>query len=72
MAKILKFNGETRLDIDPDDILDAAKGNLKSALLIGYDVNGALYIASSSGDKAESLWLMECCRKIMMEDVEFD
>ena len=72
MAKVLPFTGITKLDIAPDDILGAANGQLASCLLIGYDHEGDLYVASSSGDRADSLWLLECCKKLIMEDVEFD
>ena len=45
-------------DLPPDQVLAAAKSNLKSVIVIGYDNEENLYVASSQGDQREILWLL--------------
>ncbi len=56
---ITNFPGITYLDIPPDRILDQAKGQLESVVVIGYTKDGEEYFASSVADGAEVLWVME-------------
>jgi hypothetical protein len=37
MGKIIPFTGISRLDLDPDQILDRAKGELEGVVIIGFD-----------------------------------
>jgi hypothetical protein len=59
MAEILKFTGSTRHDIDPDEVLEGAKGQLKSVVVIGYDAEGDIFLASSSADGKTVNWLLD-------------
>ncbi len=43
---------------DPDNVLNAAKGQYEDVCLIGYDKNGAMDIRSSM-THANVLWLLE-------------
>ena len=67
MGDVVEFCGVTRLDIDPDRLLNAAEGNVETVVIIGYDKNGDFYFSSSKADGAEVLWLMELTRKALME-----
>jgi len=58
-AKIIPFNGITRLDIDPDMVLENTKGALEGVIIIGYDKDGQEYFASSYADGGDVLWLLE-------------
>jgi len=58
-ADIFEFNGVTRLDLDPDRLLQAAVGKLESVVIVGYDKDGHEFFASSVADGAESLWLLQ-------------
>ena len=49
----------TSLDLPADTVLEGAHGALKSVVLIGYDLNGEEYFASSIADGGTALWLME-------------
>lgn len=40
MAEVLKFTGNTRHDIDPDEVLEGAKGQLTSVVLIFFKLTG--------------------------------
>lgn len=69
-ADIIPFGGVTRLDLNPDQVLDGAKGELSSVLIIGFDKEGELYCAASASDGGEILWLLEACKRELMEGDE--
>lgn len=43
----------------PDEILAAAKGKLSSAIVLGFDTDGAEWITSSTSDVGVILYLLE-------------
>jgi len=49
----------TTLNIPPERVLEAAKGQLKRVLVLGTDKEGLFYFCSSTSDKKESLWLVD-------------
>lgn len=57
MGDVVKLNCLTTLPIEPDEVLEGAKGKLETVLLLGWDQNGELYAAASSGDLREALLL---------------
>lgn len=67
MGQVINFTGVTRLDIPPDRMLEAAIGQLDKVVILGYDKDGEEYIASSAADGGTVLWLMERCKKRIME-----
>jgi hypothetical protein len=67
MGKIIPFTGISRLDLDPDQILDRAKGELEGVVIIGFDKEGIFYGASSYADGGTALWLLELCKQRLME-----
>jgi hypothetical protein len=46
------------LRVEPDDVLDAARGKLPVVVVCGLDRNGELYLASSDGAE-KAYFLME-------------
>jgi hypothetical protein len=66
-AKILDFTGITRLDLDPDRVLAKAIGAVDSVIVIGYDKDGELYIATSYADGGDMLWALEQTKKKLLE-----
>lgn len=66
-AEILMFNGVTRLDLPPDRILEQAIGKLKGVIVIGWNEEGDFYGASSYADGGEALWLLEVCKKKLLD-----
>lgn len=58
-VRIFQFTGETLHDLEPDVILEAAKGQLESAFVIGYTPDGDLYAASSDADMAHVIWMLQ-------------
>ena len=58
MTNVVNFGGYTRLDIDPDSVLEGAKGKLSKVLVIGCEEDD-LYMATSTTSKPEILYLIE-------------
>lgn len=56
---VVNFTGITRLDMDPERVLESARGKLKSVVIMGYDEDEEEYFASSIADGGTVIWLME-------------
>ncbi len=69
MGKIIPFTGITRLDLQPDQILENTKGTLEGVLIIGFDKDGKEYFASSYADGGTCLWLLERAKQRLMDIV---
>ena len=65
--KVIPFTGITKLDLDPDIILENNKGKLEGLVIIGYDKDGGEYFASTYADGGTVLWLLERCKKMLLE-----
>lgn len=59
MSNVIQFRGITRLDLDPDIVLENTKGKLESLVICGYDKDGTEYFASTYADGGDVLWLLE-------------
>ena len=58
----------TRLDLPVDQVLEGAKGmNLEGVVILGYLKNGDQYFASTYADGGNVLWLLEMCKKELLE-----
>lgn len=49
----------TKLDLPPDQVLEAALGKMSSVVIIGYDNEENEYFASSIAYGPEVVWLLE-------------
>lgn len=71
-AEILRFNGITRLPLDPNQVLEGAiDGDLKSVVIIGYTQDGEFWFASSDPDGPSVLWDLEKAKQALL-DVSVD
>ena len=67
-AKIIPLNNVTTLDLPVDRILENAKGEIQDGVVIlGYDLEGEFYFASSIANGPEVLWLLESLKKKLLE-----
>ena len=66
MGKVIALNNVTRLDFPPNRILDAARDELDSVVLLGYSTTGEEYFASSLADGGDVLWLLERCKTALL------
>lgn len=55
MAPVEFMDVTTTLDVPPDRVLEGAKGHLQDVLLLGWDKDGSLYVASSIGQDATKM-----------------
>lgn len=68
MGEVVNWKGITRLDLNPDRVLEAAaEANLSSVVILGYDRESEEYFASSISDGADVLWLMERLKLLLLE-----
>ncbi|HEX7891463.1 MAG TPA: hypothetical protein VF522_19080 [Ramlibacter sp.] len=67
-AKVIQFTGITRLDLDPDTILERNKGDLSGVVIMGWDKEGNEVFASSYADGGTVLWLLERCKQRLLSD----
>ena len=67
MAKVIPFTGITKLDLDPDTILENNKGKLEGVVIMGWDKDGNEFFASSYADGGTVLWLVERLKKALLE-----
>lgn len=67
-GKVIVLDVVTRLDIPAERILKAAiERGLESVVISGYDKDGNEYFASSLADGADALWILERCKKKLLE-----
>ena len=64
---VIPLGNVTRLDVPVDRILDAAKGELQSVVVIGWDNEGEFYAASSIADGGEVNWLLDKTKMKLLE-----
>jgi hypothetical protein len=59
MDNVIDINKSfTKSHIDPDSVLEGAKGKLSKVIVMGYE-GDYLYLASSSSSRQEILYLIE-------------
>lgn len=58
MAEVVGFPGPTTADMPSDKVLSAAVGQVESAIVVGIDPNGALYVAAADGDSDRAIGLL--------------
>ena len=68
MGEVIHLNMVTRNDRTPDQVLDAAKDcGLTQVVVLGYDVDGHEYTASSAADGGDVMWLIERCKRRILD-----
>jgi len=70
MSNVILFNGITKLDLNPDLVLESAKGTLQGFVIAGYDKDGQEYFASTYADGGDALWLLERMKLKLLEQVD--
>lgn len=67
MGDVIRFNGITRNNLNPEDILSEAKDRLKTVVILGYEEDGSMYFASSVADGGDVLWLLEKTKQKLLD-----
>lgn len=69
-ARVIDFTGPLYGDLPVENVLSgAAKAGLEEVFVIGRTTDGE-YLASSTGDKAELLWMVMRAQRALLEDDE--
>ena len=72
-AKIIPFTGVTSLDLDPNNVLEAAKDELEGVVVLGFKKDGnGLHFSSSYADGGTVIWLMEKLKLNLLTGVHED
>ncbi len=72
MSNVIPLGKVTHLDLSPDQVLHGAVGELNALVIMAWDKDGDLYFASTMADGGEVLWLMEQCKKRLLESAKED
>lgn len=74
LSVVVPFTGPTTHDLPVGNLLAAAgESNLKEVMIIGFEPDDTLYLATSSGRFPDMLWLLKLAERIILEqayDVE--
>lgn len=62
MTNVVKFRGVTKLDLDPDTLLENSKGQVEQFIILGYDKDGEFWFRSTMGSGGDVMWLMEVAK----------
>jgi hypothetical protein len=73
MSNVIPIGAVTHVDLDPDEILENAKGEFTAVVVLGLDGEGNSCFLSSVADGGEVIWLLEKCKQyLLMEDMGGD
>ncbi len=70
MGEVVDLNVVTRLNLDPDRVLNAAAGELQQVIIMGYTKDGDEYFASSISDGPDCLWLIERLKMQLLATID--
>lgn len=70
-ADIKKFTGATFCDLEPNDILEAAKEKLEDCMIIGWTPEGDLYLASTTSRTGDMFLLLEMAKSGLLEKIQY-
>ena len=59
MGDVKKFTGVTRLDIDPDQVLGDAIGEMTEVVIVGFDKDGNEFFSSSVPDAGNAFYHLQ-------------
>jgi len=67
LGKIVPLNNINKFDLPVSQVLDGAKYKLQDVVLLGYCKGGQEeYFATSMSDAKDLLWLLERCKKTLL------
>lgn len=70
MSNVVILPCTTKLDLSPERVLDAAKDQLETVVILGWDKDGKEYFASSCSDGADVVWLLERLKLQLLRTVD--
>ena len=70
MGEVVDGNFITKLDLDPDRVIEGAIGELDEVVIIGVAKDGSEYFASSKSDGGDVLWHLERAKLKLLRTVD--
>jgi len=70
MSNIIALGNITKLDLPVDRVLEEAKEQLTGVIILGWTHDGEAYFASTLADGGEVMWLLEKCKKDLLDAAE--
>lgn len=67
MGKVVELGCVTRLDVPPDRVLRSAMGKMEGVVVIGFDLDGNEYFASTYADGGTVIWLLERLKQKLLQ-----
>lgn len=68
---VIELDCDTRIDLPPDRILTAALGQIDAcAIVLGLREDGATYMAFSTGDAAQIVFMLDRAKMDIMKSFE--
>ena len=74
-GEVIDFPGYTTLDSEPDMVLEKAKGQLNTALVLGWTDDDEIYFAGSTSNSADIVYLLEFAKQFfweLQEDMDYE
>ena len=65
-AEIFTFTGSTTVDLPPNKVIKYAE-DLKECVVIGFDADDEIYVAGSSGEIKDVIYLLELAKYHMLK-----
>ena len=71
--KVIPFTGITKLDMPPDIILrETIRKNLEGVVILGFTEDGNEYFISSYADGGTVMWLLERCKRELLNNGDIE
>ena len=69
MGEVVELDVQTSLDIPSETLLrKAIENGVTNVVIIGYDPDGALYLASADADCGAILWSIEKAKRRLLQE----
>lgn len=73
MGEVVELGCITSLDLPASKVLEAASAaDLKEAVVVGLKEDGTFYFAMTTGNVADVNWLLDCAKKLLLDEVVGD
>lgn len=66
---VVRLGITTFAELPPDRVLERAVGEITTAVVLGWDNDGELYISSSTGDAKTILFLLALAHEAVIREV---
>ncbi len=72
MGVVIPLGNVTKLDLDPDMVLENSKGDFAGFIIAGFDKEGNEMFASTYADGGDVMWLLERMKLMLLRVADTD